>query len=91
MATASFEISLKALMDCLNVFGNAAPLQTANPWIGKRNSLRRDDDNNDDDDDEGRRRVGRERRGAHAGSGDANKVTAARFSYAGVGYPLLVL
>lgn len=85
-AAASFEISLPALMECLNIFGNAAPVAVENAWVSKRRRMRENDDGEERGED-----MDRQRAKKIGGGNDNSKVTAARFSYAGVGYPLLIL
>lgn len=84
-AAASFEISLPALLECLNIFGNAAPIAVENAWVSKRRRMRDNEEGEEHDD------VDRQRAKRVGGGGEVSKVTAARFSYAGVGFPLLIL
>ena len=73
----TFEICLKTLLECLNIYGNAMPLGGGNP-----NDYERRYENPNPN----FRRRNDEERGEKA-----DKITAMRMHYAGVGEPLVIL
>lgn len=90
----AFEIPLNTLIECLNIFGTAGPLPTANVGGKKERKWRRADDGDGDGDGDGNYGSGERTRGPidnFFGGGKDDKRTGMRMSFAGPGYPLTLL
>jgi cell cycle checkpoint protein len=83
-----FEVPINTFIDCLNIFGTAGASATTSNKLKKWKG-----DGDDDDDDElaGRRAGDQGQRRQQTFLGGTEKGTGLRMSYAGPGYPLVLI